>query len=203
MFENTKHCVLLAALVVNLTLAQCSTPKNNISADPQSDSKIIPKAKQIPPASIPQGKAAGELIPFRRTDEDLKDAIMAHPFPNVWLTFTTSSKQGQPQSDSPDRGETTAKVELPDEANQLLRTYWQTYLKATYNMDIKDMPEGESYLAQMVVISRSSDNTTQKLMKVDIEAPNGKRKLSWDEARDLTSLISGFAKDIINQAKAR
>jgi hypothetical protein len=175
----------------------------NINADQQSGSKVITTATRNPPPPIPQGKAAGESIPFARAGEDIREAIMGHPFPKVWLTFTTSSKQGPPQSDSPDSGESTVKVELPDEANQLLRTYWQTYLNATYNMDIKGMPDAESYRSQMVIADRSADDTEQKLMKIDIEAPNGRRKISLDEARDLTSLISGFAKDIINQAKAR
>lgn len=198
--SRRKIGLVVALAIIVVTSIHCGNYTDNIKAQSQSGSTTNTGVQRIPESAL-QGQAAGKESPFNPTGEDLKAAIYSHPPPEVWLVFHVSGKQGQSQSSSSDKGESAVRVDLPIAAQELLLSHWRVSLSSNYEMDIAGVPNAQSYGDQMVTIANSFQNVAAELMKVQIDAPDGRRTISQDEANDLTKFMGAAARNIIEQAK--
>jgi hypothetical protein len=148
-----------------------------------------------------EGKAAGDVQPFERKDENLKTALLSQPVPNIWLEFTEGQREGQPPRTKPDTKETIIKVTLPPEAKAILKSLWEEALKFDYNEAfVKPRSVQEAY-ERDVAWSRHVTASISKLHKVEIVAPDGRRAISDKEASDLIYFARGVSADLVHRMK--
>jgi hypothetical protein len=148
-----------------------------------------------------EGKAAGDVQPFERKDEDLKTALLSQPVPDIWLEFAEGQRNGQSPRKTPDTKETIIKVTLPPDARAILKSFWEEALKFDYKEAfVKPRSAQESY-DRDVAWSRYITASISKLRKVEIAAPDGRRVLSDKEAPDLIYFARGASFDLVKRMK--
>ena len=116
--------------------------------------------------------------------------------PEVWLIFSPETLWTSKEVDA-----SGIRVELPSEAQQILLTQWKAVLAARYKQEVAGLPDAKSFEREDVVIANSTDNAQRELTEILIDAPDGKRKLSWSEANDLVIFINKTSADLIAQIK--
>jgi len=153
--------------------------------------------------SVPllEGKADGKVLPFEPAGENLKASLFAHPAPEVWLAFRVPAKQGQPQTATGDTNEPATKTELTPEAKRALQSHWEMALDYYYKSEFGEVPDAESDRNESVVLTNSFLVTTRKLKTLPIDAPDGRRNISWNEASDLARFMAAAAANLVEQAK--
>lgn len=150
-----------------------------------------------PPGPASQGKVEGHL-PSLRPAGDLKEFLTTHPAPEIWLIFARPAGQnGGPSNDQAEG----LKVELPPQAIGLLQTQWKAVLLSRYKEDVEGLPDVESFTREDALIARASSDALQGLTKVTIDAPDGKRPISWREAEGLVRFVNVKSSELIAEVK--
>jgi hypothetical protein len=201
MNHHRQNLLLLALLAITVSAsAQCGKSPTTAQGQSKSEPRIAAGAVPMPGPAL-QGKAAGEVLPFAFKNKSLKTSLLNHPMPELWLSFPVQGNQGKQQSASPGKNESTVRVELPVKARKLLAAHWKTALTYNYNTEITRPPNGDIFHRQMVEMANSYLNVQQALMKIEIEAPDGRRMISHDEAQDLGYFLNVAAVEVAEQAK--
>ncbi|HEX8284490.1 MAG TPA: hypothetical protein VF588_14085 [Pyrinomonadaceae bacterium] len=156
----------------------------------------------VRPSLAFEGKAAGEVQPFKPVGEDLEASLSAHPAPDVWLTFPAAAGQTRSQSTPPGEDESTAiRVALPPEAGAVLSALWKLSLISHYRLQIDGARDGVSSRNMMVTHMNATTRAQVELEKMQIDAPDGRRAISPDEAGELVKFINVSARAIIEEVK--
>ena len=149
-----------------------------------------------------EGRVGGDVRPFERNDKDLKIALLSQPTPEIWLEFKKSQREGYAAGRPPD-DEAIIKVALPPEAKVILKLFWQEALKFDYSEAfVKAQSAQEAYDRDMAWGGQYSASV-QKLRQVEIDAPDGKRKLSDLEADDLVYFARRASANLVDEAKGK
>lgn len=94
-----------------------------------------------------------------------------------------------------------SKLELPADANSILNSHWKEAIKIFYNEQFnKSHFAQESYNRDLAWQSYCL-KTEQKLQKIIIDAPNGKRNIAQIEAGELWAFINRVASNIAQRVK--
>lgn len=150
-----------------------------------------------------EGKAAGDVQPFERTDDDLKTALLNQPVPDIWLEFTEGQREGQAARQPSDTKEEIIKVTLPPEAKAILKSYWEEALKFDYNEAYVKAMSPQEAIDRDMAWSRYNVRSDGKLRKVEIAAPDGRRAISDKEASDLLVFAHVASLSLIKSTKER
>ena len=140
----------------------------------------------VPTPDPNHGKAAGELLPFKLTSEDLRAAVLAHPVPEMWLVFPASMEPVPKQDDSVSGSALTIRVELPPEAKKALSSYWRYLLSVRRDTSLVDM-------------INTRNDTFRELQKIELDSPSGRRTIARDEAEELVEFIGKAELDLMDQ----
>lgn len=193
---------LITTLLFMIALAaQCNPSGLNANqVSTQDDAK--PVAVFIPSSeSELQSKVEGITQPFNPTSVNLKESVLSHPLPEVWLVFYSPVKPDQPQAHRPEGQKLSMRVELPPDARHILLTQWRKVLASKYKEEIEVLPDVQSFKKEDVVIASSTNTARLELTKILIETPDGKRTLSWTEANNLVIFINKAVADVLGQIK--
>jgi hypothetical protein len=149
-----------------------------------------------------EGKAAGDVQSFERNNDDLKIALLSQATPDIWLEFAESRREGHPSTKS-SKDEAIIKVALPSEAKSILKLFWDEALKFDYNEAfIKAQSAQEAYDRDIAWINKCTASIV-RLEQVEIDAADGKRKISDLEAEDLVYFARRASANLVNQAKEK
>jgi hypothetical protein len=199
--KHRQQLWLPASLVlIVMTSAQCGGSLAPTRAQSQSGPQINTGVAQKPGPAL-QGKVVGELKPFEPTGKDLKASLFSHPVPEVWLNFPDPAKQGSQQNAASDGNESAIKVKMPPKARKLLISRWKIALAANYNLEIARPPGVNRDGSQLTALINSYLNVSSELMKIQIDAPDGRRTISQDEAKGLSEFMGASALNLVEQAK--
>jgi hypothetical protein len=196
--RETKPCPLipLATLAVAITTVAGLL---SIYAASQEGSKVnISVAAPTPPAL--QGKAFGTVTPLELKSSDIKADILTHPMPSVSLLFTLPLGQYNRGADSTEN-QSTVIVSLPAEANKILLPYWKGYLVFSYKTELERVLDPQTQVNEDRAIGQVFKTTVTELQDLTIDAPNGTRKISQDEAYDIVRFVGLSASGVVAQAK--
>ncbi|HEX8651100.1 MAG TPA: hypothetical protein VF708_09670 [Pyrinomonadaceae bacterium] len=192
--EKLHRTVFSLALMITALLAFASFAKAQTSGS-------VAVAVTRGPHPAWEGKAAGDVQPFERKDEDLKTALLSQPVPDIWLEFTEGQREGQPTRQTPDTKEAIIKVTLPPEAKAILVSYWEEALKFDYNEAFVKPRSAQEAYDRDVAWSKYITANISKLQKVKIAAPDGRRAISDKEAEDLIYFARKASYNLIKSAK--
>lgn len=157
----------------------------------QTDSKVtVAPVSTFPPAPALEGKAAGDVKPFKLTQSGLKQSILDHPMPEATLLFVLHDKHDKKLS-----------VTLPPGAKAPLLECWRAelyffYLRAFEVHDLQTRINERNAFGSVVA------NVQTKLQTLTIDTPRGRRNISLNEAVGLTHLLNNSAQRVVNEAKA-
>jgi hypothetical protein len=148
-----------------------------------------------------EGIASGKPESFARNNDDLRTAVLTQPVPEVWLEFSESKREGQASRIPAEEKESVIKVVLPDEAREILKSFWEQSLEFNYK-DVFDKPktaqEGIERDREWINYFTS---TPQKLHKIEIAAPDGRRNISDEEARRLVLFLHKASGNLVLSVK--
>lgn len=184
---HSKIYSFIFTLVAVLLVASCAQYQE------QSGVKIMATRGQ--PAW--EGTVAGQQKPFARNNDDLRIAVLTQPVPEVWLEFAESKRKDQSSPTPTDEKEPVIKLGLPSEAQEIFKSFWEKSLEFDYK-DVFDQPKTpqESYDRDMAWTSYIL-TTRQQLQKIEIAAPDGARKISAEEAKDLVAFLRKASGDLV------
>jgi hypothetical protein len=192
--EKLQRTIFSLALMITALLALASFAKAQTGGG-------ISVAVTRGPHPAWEGKAAGDVQPFERKDEDLKPALLSQPVPDIWLEFNEGQREGQLPRQTPNTKEAIIKITLPPEAKAILKSFWDEALKFDYNEAfVKPRSAQESY-DRDVAWSRYVMASISKLQKVEIASPDGRRPISDKEAEELIYFARKASANLIKSVK--
>ncbi|MGB8508940.1 MAG: hypothetical protein WCD76_11070 [Pyrinomonadaceae bacterium] len=151
-----------------------------------------------------EGKAGGAVQPLERKDgDDLKTAVLGQPAPDIWLEFKEGEREGQPARPSSAGPNAVIKVDLPPEAQPILKSFWEGSLKFVYRDLIAKDLRGQARIDADMVWGSYCQATRQKLQQIEIAAPDGRRTVSDKEADDLVYFINKATASLIRSAQEK
>jgi len=150
-----------------------------------------------------EGKAAGDVRPFERNNDDLRIALLSQPVPEVWLEFAESQREGQPARQPSEGKEPIIQVVLPPEAKAILKSFWEEALKFDYNETFARAKTAQEGFDRDMAWSRYHSASEGELQKVEIAAPDGRRAISDVEARDLLVFAHKASISLVKKAKEK
>lgn len=159
---------------------------------PKVDVRNVP-----PPGPASQGKVEGHMPPLTAAG-NLKEFLTTHPAPEIWLVFARPMGWNGGPSNNQTEG---LKVELPAQAISILQTQWKAVVASRYKEDVEGLPDVESFTREDASIARASTDALQGLTKVTIDAPDGKRPISWREAEGLVHFVNAKSSELIAGSK--
>ena len=147
-----------------------------------------------------RGEAEGEVLPFDFTGDGLRTAVLSHPAPKTWLVYRPLKLRDKVEGAQGARPAT--RVELPQEAERVLRTHWEFAISAQYDWEMTYVSDVEKRTQLSVAIINSSQRAASELTKIPIDAPDGTRPITLDEANDLVQFTGQAVVDVVKQAKS-
>lgn len=191
----------LIPLTLIFTLAAKCDNSLSVMQEAQSHSNMGVRVVAIQsPAPALQGMAGGETALFNHPANDLKASVLAHPVPQVWLVFPVLSEAHRARAiDNPSLP--TIKVDLPQEAAPTIQAQWEVVLACQYERDVTGIQNAQSGMNFDIAVANSFLHTRRELQKLSIDAPDGRRNISQDEADSIASFINASAVDVIKQAR--
>ncbi len=177
--DKCRQCILALLLVLALS--------PGARLQPQQPQPVTPTVIPSPKPTL-QATADGELQPFKLMGKGVRASVFAHPVPNVYLVFPAS--QNSPKMT----------IELPPEAKKPLSDCWKAELEYYYKSGFESRPL-DKRIQDSYALGRANMSVLSRLERIEINTPNGKRKISGDEAGDLVKFMAQSAQQIVEQAK--
>jgi len=192
---NTLHTKILSIgfiLIAVLLFASC--------AQAQDQPRVAIVATRGPHPAW-EGTASGKPQPFVRNNDDLRTAVLTQPVPEVWLEFAESKREGQSPRMPTDEKDPVIQVVLPAEAREILKSFWEQALEFDYK-DVFDKPKTaqESMDRDRAWVDYFRA-TPQELEKIEIAAPDGARKISDEEARQLVLYLRKASGNLVKSVR--
>lgn len=178
---------MLAITFVGLAVAGKLNPLRSVS---QGQAVVVVTRKSNVPSD--EGKADGSVTPFQAMSVGLRDSVLAQPLPEISLGFPAQDRQtgGAPGN----------KLALPDEASKPLTSCWLAYLAYYYRREIEGGSDAQARLNDALEIISVTEDTAADLEKLLIDAPNGRRNISHNEARDVAYFLGRAAAGAVKEA---
>lgn len=144
-----------------------------------------------------QGEAEGTVPNFHPGGDDLRASVLAQPLPQVWLVTPAQVSPADPGAEK----DGAVRIDLPDEARTALTPIWKAYLEYYLKTDFDHEKEAQRRLDRDVAMVTTAAKTAAGLEELSINAPDGRRRLSHDEALGIVSFLGRSAKGVVEQAK--
>jgi hypothetical protein len=169
-------------MYITLLFALIGIGCNNESAargnDNKNDNKTVSNTAENPSGynGPLQGSVVSEGIESLSKSDDLEISIINASLGKLRLEFPVSNETGAKQ------------IEVPSEAMTELNSYYRDYLRfcSTPTGDATNINER---LEREKKISKAAFKTENELTNVEIDAPDGRRKVSWIEAGNLIKFV--------------
>lgn len=94
-----------------------------------------------------------------------------------------------------------SKLELPADVKDILNSHWRAAIKFSYNEHFNKPSSAQEYYDRDIAWSSYCGKTEQELEQLNIEAPNGKRNLSPNEAGDLYAFLNRAAVEVVTKVE--
>jgi hypothetical protein len=185
--------ILIAVVGTSIVLSQKATPR---SAGSDGEPKIT-VVSSTPFLPSDRGKAKGSAPNFQLSGGDLRASVLAQPLPQVWLEFSANGSLSAPES----RNAEAVRIDLPDEARISLMSCWQAYLEYYFNTKVENEKNFQTLVHLDVAMVATAARTAASLEELPIGAPNGRRRISHDEAWEIVSFLGRSAEGVVEQAK--
>jgi hypothetical protein len=148
--------------------------------------------------SANQAKVEGSFQIAEMTDTSL-EKVLAQSIPSIWFVFPCNEDNIKKELCK----EESLKIEIPEETQKSLKNFWKDALTFRYNINIrKDELNGEKYYQQTKAFFVTSSSFAKYLEEIAINTPDGKRKISPDEANDVVYFINTASMKVIEQVEA-
>ena len=167
--------IFILILVVSL-LTQCN------AGIKETESKLSANTASIIESPSDEAKIEG-IIPDYELKETSLEYLQSLPRPGIKLVFQSKTINNE---------------ELPEDVKTTLNEHWKEAIKFMYADVFKTAPSQSRDMAW----ANYCQKTNQKLQKLFIEAPNGKRNISQTEARELWGFLNETAANITSRAKS-
>lgn len=179
---------LLAFTFVGLAVTGKLTPRQSVS----QGQAVVAVTRN---ASVPsdEGKADASVAPFQALSAGLRDSVLAQPLPEISLVFPAQHRQTG--------GTFGKKLALPYEARKPLTSCWLAYLAYYYRIEIERESDPQSRSDNDNAMISITEDTAADLEKLVIDAPNGRRNISHNEARDVAYFLGRAAAGVVKEAK--
>lgn len=148
-----------------------------------------------------EGTASGNPQPFIRNNDDLRIAVLTQPVPEIWLEFAESRREGQPPRLPSDQKEPVIQVVLPSEATEILKSFWEQSLEFDYKEAFAKPKTAQEGMDRDLAWINYFRTTAQKLEKIEIAAPDGRRKISDEEATRLVAFLRKISGNLVKSVK--
>ena len=99
------------------------------------------------------------------------------------------------------QSKTIENKELPNDIKGVLDAHWKEALRFTYENYLHKPADGQTAYKMDIAWVNFCHQTDQKLQKLLIDAPYGKRNISQSEAMDLWGFLNGAAAKVMDKAK--
>ena len=179
---------LIGLLVLGTMMVLTSCSPNDMTLQSNGTSVEISKINQT---SQPY-KIDGFLSPLQYNGEDLKQFTLSQPLPNIWLI-------------SPDNedinGGGSKKINLSEEAKNILYKHWLNSLKHHYITEIEEALKDTSYQKEDALLVQSTHDTKKQLLNTLLEPNVNSRNFSDDEVRQLVMFLRDKSYDLIKEVK--
>lgn len=165
-----------------LLFAFISSGCNSESAARGNDNKTLSNTAANP--SGYNGPLQGSVVSDRTESsekfDDLEISITNASLGQLWLEFPVSNKIE------------AEKIEIPPEAMMELNSYFRVYLRFC-SISAGDATNVNERLEREKKLSKAAFKTKNELTNAEIDAPDGRRKISWIEAGNLIKFVGESA----------
>ncbi len=132
--------------------------------------------------------ADGKILPFKFQGDDLEAAMLSHPAPEVWLVAPARKMRGE------DSAESSEKIELSQEAKNIVSSYWKTLLAAGYRLEVARIPDSEARRMEILSIGMARQTFLQELPRTKVSTPDGPRLLLSSEVASVLEFVEVIPK---------
>ena len=201
MTKLRENIILLIFMIIGIGVVILVVDGFQSYSAKSQETKPIASSREPEQPAI-RGSAVGEVTPFEVIGDDLKTSVLTHPPPKVFLEFNLSDGSSYQTKATVETGHVT-RIELSDQATSELNTLRKVLLAYFYEVKIegrksksvtKRLSEDQDY-------SRSILWTEARLQEIELNAPDGQRKLCKDEAESAVKFIKRSAEELVDQAK--
>ena len=132
-----------------------------------------------------EAKITGKAFDYEIKESSL-EYLQSLPLPNIQFVFENQKIELE---------------DLSDDVKKVLSDHWKEAIKFSYNEHFSKPENAQAGLDRDMAWLRFCNKTQQKLEKLSINAPNGKRKISQTEAINSFGFLNEEARDLIDKAK--
>jgi hypothetical protein len=186
--------ILIGVAGVNIVLSQRTTTPRSTGPDGAPKVTVTTSTPFVPSDQL---KVNGSAQDFLLSGDDLNASVLAQPLPQVWLEFDANENPGNLEL----KNAKAVRIDLPDEAGTSLTSCWRAYLEYGLKTKVENEKDIQTLVHQDVAMVATAARTAASLEELTIDAPNGRRKVSHDEAWEIVSFLGRSANDVIEQAK--
>ena len=148
-----------------------------------------------------EGTADGDLSPLLLDGGDLKASVLSHPLPKVFLSFKASEMQRGTSAAVSIQTDAVMRVDLSSTINVTLASLWHAELEYSYKKEIEGISSGQAQVNEQREVLRSIIATIEFLKRQTIDAPNGRRNISENEALDILRFMRASVESVTEQAQ--
>jgi TonB family protein len=132
-----------------------------------------------------EGGILGDTPEYKIRGNNL-DYLMSFRRPDLQIVFNSSQKLN---------------VESSKKIGKILDSHWKEAIEFYYKYNLKKFSASENPTDEMLKWTLRANKNQDKLQENFIDAPNGNRKISNNEAGDLLAFLNHTAIDIMEKAK--
>lgn len=171
------------------------TPPANVIISVNSNTKSSEDSSDEKPAD--EGTIEGKPSDSAIADSKL-ETILRQPLPEIWFVFACQNDKDSSAENCVD-GRT--KKEISPEIKELAEKRWRECLRFSYLDLNKKFSNPQELMDAETVYINENRKFHSALKKLLVEAPNGKRLVSDNEAYELLSYIMQTAKETVQSAR--
>ena len=138
-----------------------------------------------------QGSVISEETPTLSRSNNLEESIRSSSLEKLWLVFPSSN------------GNEESRVEVPANAMTELNSYFRYRLRFCLIPDQLGSSNVDEKVKQDMRLLRESNKVTNQLTNIEIDAPDGRRRISQIEADRLIIFITKSAVDLCSDLRKR
>lgn len=147
-----------------------------------------------------EGTVVGDLDPLAFKRDKPKASVLAHPTPRVFLIFNQPGRQSDSKSSAANH-DRPIRVALSPSAKRELTPLWKALLAYLYESKVEGVADAKTQASVDGAILRSIMMTEARLQQLPVNAPDGRRSFSANEAESIVKFLSMSADNLVEQAR--
>ena len=173
--------MMFRVFVTTLFCVVCANAQTDRRTPPVSGADAVAGAAVSQPAD--EASIVKEIPIYKLQGEKLED-LLGLPVPDVHFVFG---------------GETKALTDLSSTVKEVLEDHWKQALTYFYNDEFRRPRSAREAYDRNIGWMRACDKTQLRLMQIEIAAPRGKRKISYNEATRTFAFVNRVAVDVVER----